>query len=47
MYFSTINGFGDWMKGILDDLAHIKAQNMYLDDMREFLEIKSEDKKKN
>ena len=34
MYFSTINGFGDWMKGILDDLAHIKAQNMYLDDMR-------------
>ncbi|MFR4051748.1 MAG: ABC transporter ATP-binding protein, partial [Clostridium perfringens] len=46
MYFSTINGFGDWMKGILDDLAHIKAQNMYLDDMREFLEIKSEDKEK-
>ncbi|MGU8576700.1 ABC transporter ATP-binding protein [Clostridium perfringens] len=46
MYFSTINGFVDWMKGILDDLAHIKAQNMYLDDMREFLEIKSEDKEK-
>lgn len=46
MYFSTINGFGDWMKGILDDLAYIKAQNMYLDDMREFLEIKSEDKAK-
>ncbi|HFF8989083.1 TPA: ABC transporter ATP-binding protein [Clostridium perfringens] len=46
MYFSTINGFGDWMKGILDDLANIKAQNMYLDDMREFLEIKSEDKEK-
>ena len=46
MYFSTINGFGDWMKGILGDLAHIKAQNMYLDDMREFLEIKSEDKEK-
>lgn len=46
MYFSTINGFGDWMKGILDDLAYIKAQNMYLDDMREFLEIKSEDKEK-
>ena len=46
MYFSTINGFGDWMKGILDDLAHIKAQNMYLDDMREFLEIKSENKEK-
>ena len=46
MYFSTINGFGDWMKGILGDLAHIKAQNMYLDDLREFLEIKSEDKEK-
>ena len=46
MYFSTINGFGDWMKGILGDLAHIKAQNMYLDDMREFLEIKSENKEK-
>ena len=46
MYFSTINGFGDWMKGILDDLANIKAQNMYLDDMREFLEITSEDKEK-
>lgn len=46
MYFSTINGFGDWMKGILDDLAHIKAQNMYLDDMREFLEINSEDREK-
>ncbi|MGU8583010.1 ABC transporter ATP-binding protein [Clostridium perfringens] len=46
MYFSTINGFGDWMKGILDDLANIKAQNMYLDDMREFLQIKSENKEK-
>ncbi|WP_415334636.1 ABC transporter ATP-binding protein [Clostridium perfringens] len=46
MYFSTINGFGDWMKGILDDFANIKAQNMYLDDMREFLEIKSENKEK-
>ncbi|EOU1740532.1 ABC transporter ATP-binding protein [Clostridium perfringens] len=46
MYFSTINGLGDWMKGILDDLANIKAQNMYLDDMREFLEIKSENKEK-
>ncbi|WP_415306538.1 ABC transporter ATP-binding protein [Clostridium perfringens] len=46
MYFSTINGFGDWMKGILDDLANIKAQNIYLDDMREFLEIKSENKEK-
>lgn len=46
MYFSTINGFGDWMKGILDDLANIKAQNMYLDDMREFLDIKSENKEK-
>ena len=43
MYFSTINGFGDWMKGILEDLAHIKAQNMYLDDLREFLDMKSEE----
>ncbi|MDZ5253925.1 ABC transporter ATP-binding protein [Clostridium sp. LIBA-8841] len=40
MYFSTISGFGDWMKGILEDFANIKAQSMYLDDMREFLEMK-------
>ena len=46
IYLSVFGYLNDWMKGILDDLAHIKAQNMYLDDMREFLEIKSEDKEK-
>ncbi len=43
MYFATISGFGEWMKGILEDFANIKAQNMYLDDMREFLEDKDEE----
>lgn len=47
MYFSTINGFGDWMKGILEDFANIKAQSMYLDDMREFLEMKDNDEVEN
>ena len=47
MYFSTISGFGDWMKGILEDIANIKAQSMYLDDMREFLEMKDSDEVEN
>lgn len=47
MYFSTISGFGDWMKGILEDIANIKVQSMYLDDMREFLDMKDSDEIEN
>lgn len=39
MYFSTIGGFADWMKNIIADLAHIRAQNLYINDFRDFLEM--------
>ncbi|GAB6168389.1 ABC transporter ATP-binding protein [Clostridium carnis] len=45
MYFVTIGGFANWMKTILDDIAHIKAQNMYINDFRDFLDISNESNK--
>lgn len=44
MYFATISGFAGWMKKVLDDIAHIRAQNLYLNDFRNFLEIGNEEK---
>lgn len=44
MYFATISGFAAWMKRLLDDIAHIRAQNLYINDFRDFLEIGNEDK---
>lgn len=43
MYFVTIGGFAAWMQNIMNDLAHINTQNLYLNDFRDFLEIKDED----
>nr|WP_242948416.1 ABC transporter ATP-binding protein [Clostridium frigidicarnis] len=42
MYFITIGGFAAWMQNIMNDLAHINTQNLYLNDFRDFLEIKDE-----
>lgn len=39
MFFATIAGFAGWMQKIIEDLAHINAQNLYLNDFRDFLEI--------
>ncbi|GAA0115399.1 ABC transporter ATP-binding protein [Clostridium senegalense] len=45
MYFTTISGFASWMQTILDNIAHINAQNLYINDFRDFLEF--ENKKEN
>lgn len=47
MYFITIGGFAAWMQNIMNDLAHINTQNLYLNDFRDFLEIKDEDETEN
>ena len=44
MYFATISSFASWMKRVLDDIAHIRAQNLYINDFRDFLEIDNDNK---
>lgn len=39
MYFATIAGFASWMQKIMTDIAHIRAQNLYINDYRDFLEF--------
>lgn len=38
MYSAVIAGFAAWMQKILKDIAHINAQNLYINDYRNFLE---------
>lgn len=38
MYSAVIAEFAAWMQKILDDIAHINAQNLYINDYRNFLE---------
>lgn len=38
LYSATIAGFAAWMQRILEDIAHINAQNLYINDYRNFLE---------
>ncbi|KAJ50213.1 ATP-binding cassette subfamily C protein [Clostridium tetanomorphum] len=38
LYFAIIGGFAAWMQKILEDIAHINAQNLYINDYRNFLE---------
>jgi ABC-type multidrug transport system fused ATPase/permease subunit len=42
MYFATISGFAVWMQKVMADIAHITAQNLYLNDFRDFLELDDE-----
>ncbi|MEG0671390.1 ABC transporter ATP-binding protein [Clostridium sp.] len=42
MYFATISGFAAWMQGILENIAHINAQNLYVNDFRDFIEFQGE-----
>ncbi|SUY46618.1 ABC transporter [Clostridium putrefaciens] len=42
MYFATIGGFAAWMQKIMTDLAHIRAQNLYINDYRDYLELDDE-----
>lgn len=39
MYFVTIGAFSLWMKSILDSIASIRLQNMYINDFRDFMEF--------
>jgi ABC-type multidrug transport system fused ATPase/permease subunit len=43
MYFVTIGGFASWMQKIMTDIAHIRAQNLYINDYRDFLEFDNEE----
>ncbi|WBW97821.1 ABC transporter ATP-binding protein [Oceanirhabdus sp. W0125-5] len=47
MYFITIAGFAALMQKIIKDLAHIRAQNLYINDFRDYLEIEDEKKLEN
>lgn len=47
MYFATVASFANLMKNIMDSIAHIRAQNLYINDFRDFLEIEDEASLKN
>lgn len=47
MYFATVASFANLMKSIMNSIAHIRAQNLYINDFRDFLEIKDETSSKN
>lgn len=39
MYFITIGGFATWMETIIKDIAHIRAQNLHINDFMDFIEM--------
>lgn len=47
MYFATVASFASLMKNIMDSVAHIRAQNLYINDFRNFLELEDEASPKN
>lgn len=46
MYFITISGFAAWMQKVMEDIAHIRLQNLYINDFRDFLEMDEKAKEK-
>lgn len=38
MYFATIAGFADWFTMMINDIAHMRAQNLDICDFRSFIE---------
>lgn len=44
MYLTTILGFGQLMQKVIDDIAYIRAQNLYINDFREYLDLEDEKK---
>jgi ATP-binding cassette subfamily C protein len=40
MYFAAIANFANAMKVIMDDIAHIRAQSLYITDLRNFMDQK-------
>lgn len=38
MYFGTIASFADWFNRVISDLAHIRAQNLDVNDFRKFID---------
>lgn len=47
MYSAVIAGFATWMQNILDDIAFINTQSLYIDDYRDFLDQDLEIEKSN
>lgn len=39
MYFATVAGFATWLQTLITDISFIKSQDMYIDDLRELMEI--------
>ena len=44
MYFTTINAFASWMENIINNIAFIITQNLYVNDFREFIECENKEK---
>lgn len=42
MYFAAIASLANHMKVIVEDIAHINGQNLYINDLRDFIEKKEE-----
>lgn len=47
MYFATISGFATWMEKVMTDLAYIRAQDLYINDYRDFIELDDENPNSN
>lgn len=42
MYFATISGFALWMRKVMDDIVFIRAQNLYINDYRDYINIEND-----
>lgn len=43
MYVATVRQFATWMQNLMEDMAFLKISCLYIDDYRDFLEIKDKD----
>lgn len=39
MYTTAVAGFSGVLQGFMKDLAHLRTQNLYIEELRNFLEI--------
>lgn len=46
MYLATIAGFAGWMQSVINNIVHLRAQNLYINDLRSFLAIENDQEKK-
>ncbi len=46
LYLATIAGFSGWMQSVINNIVHLRAQNLYINDLRSFLAIENDQEKK-